>query len=186
MKRILQTAVVVLSTLFLFSCGKKNDNAPAPAAGSDASWKFGTYTYTRGASAQSSSASNGTVVTAIACTTAGPGNYGAYSGSSLTITFYSNLGTGKYTLGTTEAMVANPGSRIIVIDCTIGTAVNTGSLLYSYFATGATATADVTKDSNGKFHVTMSAPVTFKKNIAVNGGIPDAKDTYDLTINNAY
>lgn len=181
MKRIL---TLLLGTAFLFSCSKKKDDNTGPSS-ADASWKLGQYTYVRGTSSQSSTTSSGKTITAMAVSTTGDGgNFGAFSGSALTFTFYSNLGEGEYRLGTTEMMVASPHTRIIVINCTIGTAVNTGSLLYSVLGTG--GTASVTQDSNGKYHVSVSTPVTFKKDIAVNGGIPAAQETYDLTIKNAY
>lgn len=181
MKRVLS---IVFASLFLFSCGKKSDDNPTPSGG-DANWKLGDYTYVRAASSQSSTASEGRVITAIAVTTAGDGgNYGAFSGSSLAMTFYSNLGEGSYSIGTTQAMVSNPTSRILALTCTIGTAVNTGAILYSVNGTG--GTANITKDSNGKFHVTVSSTVSFKKDIVVGGGIPAAKATYDLTIHNAW
>ncbi|MBO9728348.1 MAG: hypothetical protein J7623_06885 [Chitinophaga sp.] len=181
MKRVLS---IVFASLFLFSCGKKSDNNPTPSEG-DVSWKLGDYTYVKAASSQTSTATDGRVITALAVTTAGNGgNYGAFSGSALAMTFYSNLGEGTYSIGTTEAMVSNPTSRILTITCTIGTAVNTGSILYSVNGTG--GTANVTKDSNGKFHITVSSAVSFKKDIVVGGGIPAAKATYDLTIHNAW
>lgn len=173
--------ILALSATLLFSCGGKDDN-PAPAD-SETSWKLGDYTYVKGASSQSSQPTDGKTITAVVVTTSGDGgNYGAFSGSSVTITFYSNLGEGTYTLGTTEAMVTNPGSKIITIDCTIGTAVNTGAVLYDSPSGG---TAEVTKDSNGKFHVTVSTPVTLTKKITTGGGIPAAKDSYQFTLKNA-
>lgn len=186
MRKALQFLSLFLTATLLFSCSKKDDGA-SPNNQGDATWSMGTYVYARGASSQSSQANtNGGIITAIATTTVGAGgNYGAFSGSALTMTFYSNLGEGKYTLAPTEVVVANPGARFINIDCTIGTAVNTGAVLYSLAASSG-VTADVTKDSNGKFHVTVSTPVTLTKKIVVGGGIADAKGTYDLTIKNAY
>lgn len=182
MKKILPLLLAVFSTV-LFSCGKKSDDKPTPDG--DATWKLGANTYVRGASAQTSSPGTADgLITAIAVSTVGNGgNYGAFSGSSLTITFHGHLGEGQYALGSTEMLVADPNSRIIVIDCTVGTAVSTGAVLYSYGSAAGTAT--VTKDKEGKFHVSLPA-TTLTKKVEVRGGIPGAKDTYELTVNNAY
>ncbi|MFB6453889.1 hypothetical protein ACE38W_01360 [Chitinophaga sp. Hz27] len=182
MKKLLPCLIAIL-TLGFFSCGKSNDNAPA---GSDSNWKLGDYTYARSTSAQTSSASgNGGTVTAIATTTSGTGgSYGAFSGSSVSITFYSNLGAGTYTIGTTEMMVANPGTPILNISCTVGTAVNTGAVMYNCVNNG--GTAEVTKDANGKFHVSIKSAVTLEKGVVVGGGIADAKASYSFTLNNGY
>ncbi|WP_212005674.1 hypothetical protein [Chitinophaga sp. HK235] len=149
---------------------------------------MGAYTYVRGTSSQTSGPSgNGNTITAIAASTVGTGgSYGVFSGSALTITFYSNLGEGKYTLGNTEMMVASPAAKIISISCTIGTAVNTGAVLYAFAGGASAVTVDVTKDSNGKYHISMPAGATLTKKVVVQGGIADAKDTYELTINNVY
>lgn len=179
--RKVSALILALSASFLFSCGGKGDN-PTPAD-NETSWKLGDYTYVKGGSSQSSQANDGKTITGIAVTTSGDGgNYGAFSGSSVTITFYSSLGEGTYTLGTTEAMVANPGSKIMNLDCTIGTAVSTGAVMYDSSLGG---TAEVTKDSNGKFHVTVSTPITLTKKVTTGGGIPAAKDSYQFTLKNA-
>lgn len=126
-----QLSLAFLLTAGLFSCGKKDDS-PAPSGGGsgDSNWKIGSYTYSRAASSQTSS---GGPFTAIVVTTSGNGgNYGAYSGSSLTFTMNSNLGAGTYTLGNLNQLIAaGPSAKVLVMDCGIGTAVNTGSTFYS-------------------------------------------------------
>lgn len=186
MKKALHFLSIVVAATLLFSCGGKKDDPTPDAGNAETSWKFGDYTYTKGASSQSSQASDGRTITAIVVSTSGNGGgYGAYSGSALTMTFYSNLGEGEYTIAPTEVLVANPTVRFINIDCTIGTAVNTGALLYG--APGNTnVTANVTKDGNGKYHVTLTNAVTLKKQVATGGGISGALDTYPLTIRNAF
>ncbi|MBC9915108.1 hypothetical protein [Chitinophaga varians] len=182
MKKILPLLLVLFSAV-LFSCGKKSDDKASPEA--DATWKLGDYTYVKGTSAQSSSQgpSDG-LITAIAVSTVGTGgSYGAFSGSALTITFHGHLGEGQYTLGSDEMLAADPNNRIIVINCTVGTAVNTGAVMYSYGGTAATAT--VTRDKDGKFHVSLPT-TTLTKKLEVLGGIPSAKASYELTVTNAY
>ncbi len=181
MKRVLPLMLAMFA-IVLFSCSKSEKKT---TVASDASWKFGDYTYVKGGSSQSSSADgNGGTITAIAVGTSGDGgNYGAFSGSSLAITFYSNLGEGTYSLGSTEAMVSNRGVKIMNITCTVGTAVNTGAVLYD--VTTANGTAEVTKDAKGNYHVNIKSAVTLTKKVVVGNGIPAAKDSYALTVNNA-
>ncbi|MBS0027598.1 hypothetical protein ACTJJ0_32305 [Chitinophaga sp. 22321] len=186
MKKALHFVSFLMIATLLFSCSKKDDGGAPGNNNGDATWKFGAYTYSKGTSAQDSQNSDGKTITSVVVSTTGDGGgYGAYSGSALTMTFYSNLGEGQYTIAPTEVVVANPGTRFINIDCTIGTAVNTGSLLYT--AAGNTGvTANVTKDDKGKFHITVSNAVTLKKKVAVGGGITGAQDTYQLTANNVF
>ncbi|MBV8251825.1 MAG: hypothetical protein JO154_04385 [Chitinophaga sp.] len=181
MKRVLPLLLAMFA-IVLFSCSKSEKTTTVAG---DASWKFGDYTYVKGTSAQSSSANgSGSTITAMTVSTMGDGgNYGVFSGSALVITFYSNLGEGTYTLGSTEAMVSNPGLKIMNITCTIGTAVNTGAVLYDM--TTANGTAEVTKDAKGNYHVSIKSAVTLTKKVIVGGGIASAKDTYALTVNNA-
>ncbi|NIG54796.1 hypothetical protein [Chitinophaga sp. Cy-1792] len=181
MKKLLPCLIAIL-TLGLFSCGKSNDAAPA----SDSNWTIGEYTYPRATSAQTSSPSgNGGTITAIATTTAGTGgNYGVFSGGSVSMAFYSNLGEGTYTLGTMEMMVANQNTRILNLSCTVGTAVNSGAVMYNCVNNG--GTAEITKDKDGKFHVNIKTAITLQKGVEVNGGIPAAKAFYAFTMNNGY
>lgn len=180
-------SLLILSTSLVFTSCKKNDAiAPAPTNG-DSNWKFGDYTYARGGSSQGSSASDdGKTLTVIVVSTAGIGTYGAFSGSGLTLSFYSNLGVGKYNLGNTELLVSNPGTKILDVSCTIGTAVATGATLYKPNALSTDVTADITKDANGQYHIALSKPVTLFKDVVVSGGVPNAANSYELTINNAY
>ena len=108
------------------------------------------------------------------------GNFGAYSGSSLTILF-NNLGPGKYTLAAEDTLVKYTGTRFITIDCTVGIAVGTGAVLYSTTGQLPSATVDVSKDSDGKYHVTLKDQVTLIKKVATGGGIPGAASSYNCS-----
>lgn len=186
LKPITVLAICLISISLIFTSCKKDHAGPDKSNTGDCHWKLGGYTYTRGSSAQNSSTSDGNTIQAIVVTTTGEGgDYGAYSGSGLTFTFYSNLGTGKYTLANSTIMVSNPGSKILAMSCTIGTAVNTGAVMYTPSG-NSTATADVTKDKEGQYHITLSTPVVLTKDVVVGGGIPDAADSYSITIDNAY
>ncbi|AOM78439.1 hypothetical protein [Pedobacter steynii] len=181
MKKLLTYAALLSASIILFSCGggKKNDPAPEPVG--ESSWKLGSYTYTRGASAQTNKDGKaGMVVT----TSGDGGNHGAYSGSALTIIF-NNRGPGKYTLSTTAIMSANPTAALMALNCSIGTAVTTGSVLYSAPVNQST-TADVSIDAQGQYHVKISSPVNVVKKLILGGGIPGAPETTSLTIKDAF
>ncbi len=177
-------ASFLLAGAFFVSCSKGHDSSTPPAT--DSNWKMGNYTYTRSASSQTA---NGNLKAIAVSTSGNGGNYGAYSGSALTFTFYSNLGPGKYSPATVEDLVKNPATKLIKIDCVVGSAVNTGSVMYSLAESSAIVTdvtADVTVDGNGQYHISLSKPLTLTKTIIVGNGIPDAPNTAQLTINNAY
>lgn len=178
--------LLILSTSLLFTSCKKNDPIASAPTNGDSNWTFGNYTYARGGSSQKSQTNDSKTLTVIAVSTSGVGTYGAFSGSGLTMSFYSNLGTGKYNLGNTDLLVSNPGTKILDVQCTIGTAVNTGATLYTPNALSADVTADIRKDANGQYHVSLSKPVTLFKDVVVSGGVPNAANSYELTINNAY
>lgn len=184
MKKLLPILLAIV-TVGLFSCSKSKDDKPADGSGS-ANWKIGEYAYTLGGSSQQTSQSNnGATLTVIVGSTVGQGgNYGPFSGSSVSVSFYSSLGTGTYTLGSTEMMVANPGSKIMHLDCNVGIAVNTGSVMYSCVNNG--GTAEVTKGNDGKYYVSVKNAATLVKNITVGGGIPSAKDNYTFTMENMH
>ncbi|QIH32734.1 hypothetical protein [Sphingobacterium sp. DR205] len=174
--------ILLISSTTLLCCGSKDDDpVPEPHA-SESSWKLGTYSYNRGASAQT----NTSGLAGISVTTSGDGgNYGAYSGSALNVIFRSSLGAGKYTLTTSSVMSANPNVRYMALTCTVGTAVSSGAVGYVATATSG-GTADVTIDANGKYHVNITTPVTLVKTVVTGGGIPGAPSTYNLTVKNAY
>lgn len=81
--------------------------------------------------------------------------------------------------------LGDPRAKILAMSCTIGTAVNTGAVMYTPPG-NSTATAEVTKDKDGQYHITLSTPVVLTKDGVVGGGIPDAADAYLITVNNAY
>ncbi|MNV74531.1 hypothetical protein D3C71_1677560 [compost metagenome] len=82
-------------------------------------------------------------------------------------------------------MLANPSAALMVLDCSIGTAVTTGSVLYTAPA-NPSATADVSIDAQGQYHVKISSPVNVVKKLILGGGIPGAPETTSLTIKDAF
>lgn len=182
MKKIITFLAFLSCSTILFSCGGKDDDPTPEPPVAESSWKLGTYTYARGASAQTTTGD----LSGMTVTTSGDGgNHGAYSGSALTMVFRTAQGAGKYTLTTSAVMSANPTVRYMALMCTVGTAVSTGAVNYSATATSG-GTADVTVDANGKFHVSISTPVTLIKTLVTGGGIAGAPESYSLTVNNAY
>jgi len=174
--------ILLASSTTLFSCGSKDDDpVPEPPA-TESSWKLGAYSYNRGASSQSNT---GGLAGMTVTTSGNGGNHGAYSGSALTIIFRSSLGAGKYTLTTSSVMSANPNVRYMALTCVVGTAVTSGAVNYAATTTSG-GTADVTIDTNGKYHVNITTPVTLVKTLVTGGGIPGAPNTYNLTVKNAY
>lgn len=182
----IQTAIsVLLGHFFAFErlCSKNNDQVTKPD--SDSYWKFGDYTYTSGGSSQDGETTHGDFTAVVVSTSGDGGNYGAYSGSGLTFTFPSNLGAGKYVLTSDIAMVSDKGARQMEVTCTIGTAVNSGSVLYASTA-NSDGTADLTIDKDGKYHISIDKPVVLEKSTVVGGGISGAADAYSITVHNAY
>ncbi|MBB6109170.1 hypothetical protein SAMN05421821_103407 [Mucilaginibacter lappiensis] len=177
MKKIALITAICLFVFSVFSCSKKKDTTPV--TNSDSNWKFGAYTYNRGASSQTSNSAFNVMVV----TTTDGADKGAYSGSALIFT-WNPLGAGKYTITTSTLVLNSPGTKLINVQCQIGTAVNTGSTRYDSGST--TATADVTVDASGKYHVTITQPVVLTKTLTTGTGVQGAADTYPLTVNNGY
>lgn len=174
---------VLLAIIIGVSCSK-SDPAPGTDTGaSDASWKMGSYTYTRGGSSQLSSVVGGANLYIISTTTSGAPTQGAFSGSAVAIKFF-DQGPGEYTLVTNAALVsANAATKIMAIDCSIGTGTSTGSTLYSYSA--GTAKAVVTKVNN-QYRVTIDNGVTMTKQLDVNGGVAGALANYSFTCKSVF
>ena len=179
MKRIALITATCLFVVSVSSCSKKKDTTP-PVTNSDTNWKFGAYTYTKGTSSQGNNGVYSTIVDGTTDTE----NHGAYSGSDL-IFSWNPLGAGKYTITTSNLVLNSLGTKLISIQCQIGTAVNTGSTKYASTANSG-ATADVTVDANGKYHINITQPVVLTKDEIIGGGVQGAADTYPLTVNNAY
>ncbi|MGQ7853832.1 hypothetical protein ACUN24_06240 [Pedobacter sp. WC2501] len=180
--QLLAALSLILTSVLFFSC--KKDEVSGSNQSADSSWNFGAYTYTRGTSSQAAS-STGDFIAIAVTTTGNGGNYGAYSGSALTFTICKNLGAGEYTFADLNTVVSNPTAKYIYADCTIGTAVNTGAILYG--VTGPTTVkATITIDAEGKYYITSSNAVVLTKKAVVGNGIAGAADTYSLTIKNAY
>lgn len=179
---IKQKMIPALTAFFIVLMGiscSKSDNTPGTAPGlADASWKMGTYTYARGTSNQSSSIVGGASLYIVYATTSGAPTQGVFSGSAVTIKFF-DQGPGEYTIVTNNAFLStNAASKIMSVDCAIGTGTSTGSTLYTY-ASG-TAKAQVTKVNN-QYRVTIDNGITLNKQLDVNGGVAGALNSYPFT-----
>lgn len=184
-------SLAMISFVLIFAACSKSDG-PASDDGTgnigDSNWKFGAYTYARGGSSQDDNAGqsdHGDFVAITVSTSGDGGGYGAYSGSALVFVFPNYLGAGKYTLTDDLDVVSNKGSMLMEVNCTIGTAVNTGAVQYTTNkVTGGSAT--LTIDAKGKYHISIDNAAILTKNVEVGGGITDAADTYALTVRDAY
>lgn len=160
------------------SCSKSDKGPGTDPGSSEASWKMGTYAYTRGTSNQSSSIIGGANLHIVYATTSGAPTQGVFSGSAVTVKFF-DQGPGEYTIVAESAFSsANAVNKIMSIDCAIGTAVSTGSTLYTY-ASG-TGKAKVTKVDN-QYRITIDNGITLNKKLDVNGGVAGALTSYSFT-----
>jgi hypothetical protein len=184
-------SLAMISFVLIFAACSKSDG-PVSDDGtdttSDSSWKFGSYTYARGGSSQDDNAGGndpGDFVALTVSTSGDGGDYGAFSGSALVFTFPNYLGAGKYTLTDNLDLVTNKGSMLMEVNCTIGTAVNTGAVQYTTNKVNG-GSATLTIDAKGKYHISIDNAVILTKNVEVGGGITGAADTYALTVKDAY
>ena len=150
LKRLLTITAIVCFTGI--SCSKDNGHGPDPEI-SGTTWTFGDYTYTRASSSQDEGNTSSPFAVVVVTTSGDGGNYGKFSGSALTFSFPSAMGAGEYSLASNEQMVSGyQTTRLMEVRCVIGTAVNTGTTLYSSSLENG-GTAVVTIDKDGKYPV---------------------------------
>lgn len=182
-KKMNSVVMILLATVMGVSCSKSDKGPGTDTGTTEASWKMGTYSYTRGASNQNSSVIGGANLHIIVATTSGAPTQGVFSGSSVNVKFF-DQGPGEYNLVTEAALVsANAANKIMSIDCTIGTGTSTGSTLYTY-ASG-TAKAQVTKVNN-QYRVTIDNGIVLNKKLDVNGGVAGASANYTFTCKSVF
>lgn len=182
-KKMITIATIFFAMMTSISCSKSGNGPGTDTGVSEASWKMGTYTYTRGASSQNSSIIGGANFHIIVATTSGAPTQGVFSGSAVTVKFF-DQGPGEYNLVTEGSLVsANAANKIMSIDCTIGTGTSTGSTLYTY-ASG-TAKAQVTKVNN-QYRVTIDNGIILNKKLDVNGGVAGALASYSFTCKSVF
>ncbi|ASZ09820.1 hypothetical protein KTO58_26860 [Chitinophaga pendula] len=168
----------------LFACGGKTDS-PEPKKEAS-SWTVGNYVYNSFLSAQSKSY-DGPHPYLIFNSYTIPSNeydYAGFTGSNITVKFYTNNGTGPFTLTSAEELEARPTEKFITITCNIGTSAPRGEAVYQpTINTGAIVI--VTKDNNGDYKFNMLTKATIVKTGEIEGGIPGAAATYDFILTNA-
>lgn len=175
-------AVIVMNT----ACSKDNDPA-TPDSNKESQWTIGSYTYAPGTSSQQYIAVpdySGKVVAVGASTTGDGGDYGAFSGSAISFIFPNHLDVGTYTLTSSTGLKADLSQKRMVITCTIGFAVNDRSAFYT--STEDSGTAELTLDKDGKYHINIVKPVKLIKDEETDDDMPDAADSYLLTVQNVY
>lgn len=154
-------------------------------------WTMDGYHYTNGGySTQGTSPTARGVETIVAVSTAtmsggtNPEN-GAYRGSGLQFVFTGNAPGTFRVVPTREEYVVRSGRGdqwLILISVQIGTGVTTGSA--SYLAQS--GRVKVTRDDNGKFHLSSVDSLPAVKEMNLGNGIEGAPNRMQLKINNAY
>ena len=178
---------VTLGVMTMQSCSSDSDNdggSGSSSSSGDSYWNFAGNKYTMSPYTSHTTAYG---LSTVVATTNSDTSHGNFSGSSLVFTF-NDKGVGEYLLVTDMTLASNNGAdKVMMVRCMIGTGVTTGSSLYS-LSSDSNVKAQVTKDENGKYHVTINSPVTLTKVSSgeVNGGIAGSKNSYELTANNIY
>ncbi len=199
MKKFLGITLLALAPLVLVACGGggggtsngSNDSGPsAPTGGGGTTpaatsyWTMDAYTYVNaGKSAQSTGTVNGNPLTVVTVSTAGDTSNGSYSGGALTLSFIGTApGTYNIVPSQTALVSASPATNPIYIESTVGSAVATGSTMY----TAASGQVSITVDSAGKYHFSSTAPLATAKAVDALGGVPGAPASMALVIHDAY
>jgi len=163
--------------------GGGGDGEPAPAN----SWAMDGYRYFSGGHSESTTSTAGdrprtVAVVSTATTSGGDQANGKFSGSALMLTF-NGTGAGVYNIVPSRAVLVADGvvAHAILVEVVVGSAVTTGSTLY----TALSGTVAVTVDEGGKFHFDASK-VPMARTLDVTGGVADAPATMTLEIKDAH
>ncbi len=159
----------------------------AMVSNGDVTWKLGDNNYSGGTSAALFSSINNSTLDnfgVLEVTTIGfDRSNGDFSGSVISVA-HSLQGSGSYTIEeNTTDLITGLSNRVITLTVTVGT-INSPPAATGYIATSGTVNATV--DGNGKYHFTITSPITLSKTIDVGLGVPNAPDTFSFTMNNIY
>jgi hypothetical protein len=191
MKNIIWAGVVVLAAAMTLSAcgGGGSDSSGSRSSNPSSYWTMDSHNYVSGGhSAVSTSSSTGTLVTTAVVSTAtlsgGDNSNDAYSGSALTFAFKGSPPDGLYTVVPDSAsfVAADVAMAPILVDVTIGVAVNTGSSQYA----ASSGKVYVTRDTSGGYHFSSVAAMAAAKTVDVLGGVAGAPTSMTLTIVDAY
>lgn len=180
--------VAFASIVALASCGGGGDDGSSSAPAATSYWTLDTYSYQNGGFSATSTTTLGTTpVTVAVVSTAtlngGDKSNGAFSGSSLSFSFKgTTAGIYQVVASTTALVAADPTTLPIVVQTTVGTAVTTGSSVY----TASSGQVKVSTDTAGKFHFDSVGALPAAKTQDVLGGISGAAAAMNLTIHDAY
>ena len=172
-------ALVVASSVLLASCG--GDGGGGGHSSADY-WTMDAHSYVDGGYSNQATTLSGKPVTVVVMSTAtlagGDSANGAYSGSSLSFSFFGTAAGTYHVVPSTAALIAaNPATNPIVVESDVGIAVSTGSTAY----TASSGQVIVTVDSAGEFRFS-SSPLPMAKSVDVLGGVVGAPGTMTLTI----
>jgi len=180
------TTTLLFTSLLLISCGGSSDDEPFTEGSLVSKWSFEDYDYIGGFSSGGSRVTFENVPFGVlVITTEEDENNGAFSGSSLTIT-YPLRGPGNYnvvSLGETGEFLSEQSTeKALTISCTVGSAF-VNATRYEALNGGQVL---VSVDSNGNYRFNTSSPILIGKALDLEGGVPDRPDSGNLTIEDAY
>jgi hypothetical protein len=181
--------LILAATFSTSSCKKSKSGTPEPALQNPPppqstanTWKMDNYKYVRGGSAGEFDGS----VTALVISTSGFSNAnGFFSGSSVGISFWGGA-VGTYTIKSSEtvaqAHLDNPALKFLSVFISVGIEFSNAT---GYESQDSNVTASVTL-VNGKYHVTISSPVSLIKSVNVGTGVPNAPNSFNFTCDDIY
>lgn len=191
MKMAIRAGLIALAAGVLTACGGGGggDSSSSGSPRAPSYWTMDAYTYNNGGhSAQSTNSVGGETVTTAVVSTAtlsgGDTSNGAYSGSALSFVFKGTPIDGIYTLvpNTAAFVAADAATAPMLLEVTLGVAVNTGGTQYI----ASTGKVQVTRDGSGTYHFATVGPVATNKTIDVQGGVAGAPASMALTVYDAY
>ena len=184
MRGMVSRWMALCAIMFVTACG--GEGTPPPTA--DSYWTMDSHTYMNGGHSEQQPATiAGRQYTIVLVSTAtlagGDQSNGAYSGGSLHFTLLGSA-PGIYTVVPDRAalLAAAEGSKAIFIESMVGIAVTTGSTVY----TPASGQVEVTRDTDGVYHLSTPDELQAVKTMDVEGGVSGAPATMRLKIHNAH
>jgi len=88
------------------------------------------------------------------------------------------------TEGLISGVAANSSAQLVDISVTVGTAIGSNATRYDSVDTGGFVVAIV--DENGVYHFSTEADISLERTIDIEGGVPNAPDSFNLEMNNVF
>lgn len=168
-------SILTLFFALLFTHCSSGDDDYSTSEGSG-SWTFGDYTYR--SRNDISIAENDDTVTIV--TSSGEDNASQdFSGSALIFSF-TNKGSGTYEIVPYGDVATTLDDKVIEVSCTIGISTVNATRYETYTDTGAEAV--VTYKDDGTYEVVIAEEVPLEKTTEVGTGVPNAENSYNLSV----